>query len=175
MFDTNTHIIERIGETDQHYLAGNSPDLALERGDLRLQLVTISRNRQERLYFLHEAIAILEQSRIEFEEMPMQSYVDLSLQLAKAYMIYFELTQENKFAIITQQILKPLAHLNYADVYFFLAYASAVKNETALTKHWLNKYIKTELCDYQLVMEHPAFVTIHQEAWFKHLIKSQLH
>ena len=66
MSDTSKMIVERIGETDQRYLNGNSPELALERGDLLLQLVTLSHNRQERLHFLHEAIAILEQSRVEF-------------------------------------------------------------------------------------------------------------
>ncbi len=83
MLDTSKMIVERIGETDQHYLAGNTPELALERGDLRLQLVEISRNRQERVHFLHEAIAILETSRVEFDEMPMSLYIDLSLQLVK--------------------------------------------------------------------------------------------
>lgn len=51
MSDTSKMIVERIGETDQRYLDGNSPELALERGDLRLQLVTLSHNRQERLHF----------------------------------------------------------------------------------------------------------------------------
>ncbi|MDN5691213.1 MAG: hypothetical protein L0G98_11110, partial [Acinetobacter sp.] len=36
MFDNTKQIISRIGETDQLYLSGNTPELALERGDLRL-------------------------------------------------------------------------------------------------------------------------------------------
>ncbi|MEB3752984.1 hypothetical protein [Acinetobacter sp. MD2(2019)] len=175
MLNTHTQIIERLGATDQLYLTENSPELALERGDLRLQLVTLSKNRQERVYFLHEAIAILESARIEFEEMPMRDYIQLSLQLGKAYMMYFELTQEHKFAIITQQILKPLAHLQDANVYFFLAYASSVKNEVALTKHWLKKYAKTEYVDVQLLIEHSGFAGLRQESWFKDLVKAQLH
>ncbi|MFT4021717.1 MAG: hypothetical protein QM666_09400 [Acinetobacter sp.] len=171
---TSQHIIARIGETDQCYLTANSPELALERGDLRLQLVTISRNRQERLYFLHEAIAILEQSRIEFEEMPQQLYIDLSLYLSKAYMIYFELNQEDKFATITQQILKPLAHLENGDVYFFLAYASAVKNELALTRHWLNKYVKSPTFDHQLLLQHSAFAALGAYDWFIKLTRQHL-
>jgi hypothetical protein len=104
----------------------------LERGNLRLQLVTFSNNRQEQLYFLHEALAILEQARIEFEEISIQLYVDLSLQLAKAYMIYFELSQDNKFALITQQILKPLSHLPYGDL-FLLGICLNGEKRTALT------------------------------------------
>lgn len=175
MSDTSKIIVERIGETDQHYLAGNSPELALERGDLRLQLVTISHNRQERLHFLHEAIAILEQSRVEFEEMPMSLYIDLSLQLAKAYMVYFELNREAKFALITQQILKPLAHLNHGDVFFFLAYASVVKDELALTRHWLDKYSKSNVCDLDLLHQHPAFDNIRKLDWFKTLVHAKAH
>ena len=49
----NSHkIIQRIGETDQLFLQGNSPELALERADLRLQLVGLSKNHQEQVYFL---------------------------------------------------------------------------------------------------------------------------
>jgi len=175
MLDTSKMIVERIGETDQHYLAGNTPELALERGDLRLQLVEISRNRQERVHFLHEAIAILETSRVEFDEMPMSLYIDLSLQLAKAYMMYYELNREAKFATITQQILKPLAHLQHGDVLFFLAYASAVKAEYALARHWLEKYSQCTEFDLELMQHHSAFTQVHQHDWFKTLIRSKTH
>ncbi|MHA3092722.1 hypothetical protein [Acinetobacter brisouii] len=175
MLNNSQEIIARIGETDQLYLDANSPELALERGNLRLQLVTFSNNRQEQLYFLHEALAILEQARIEFEEISIQLYVDLSLQLAKAYMIYFELSQDNKFALITQQILKPLSHLPYGDLYFFLAYASMVKNEQAFTKHWLRKYVVSSEYDHELLHTHPAFKPLRQEIWFIELIKTQFH
>ncbi len=40
-------IVSRIGETDQLYLTENTPELALERAELRMQLVTLSRVRQE--------------------------------------------------------------------------------------------------------------------------------
>ena len=42
--------------------------------------------------------------------MPLSLYLNLSLCLAKAYMIYFEITKIVNFALITQQILKPLAY-----------------------------------------------------------------
>ena len=57
-------VIARIGETDQLFLSNNTPELALERADLRLQLVVLSHIRQEQLHFLQEAIVLLEQARI---------------------------------------------------------------------------------------------------------------
>ena len=166
MSNPTQQLIARIGETDQLFLANNTPELALERADLRLQLVTLSHLRQEQLHFLQEAIVLLEQARVEYEEMPMRLYLDLSLQLAKAYMLYFEITQEPRFALITQQILKPLAYTEEADIYFFLAYASAVKQEPALTQHWLKKYVKCFNHDADVIHQHPAFHEARQQDWF---------
>ena len=169
------HIIQRIGETDQLYLQENSAELALERADLRLQLVMLSRIRQEQVHFLQEAVVLLEQSRIEFAEMPLSLYVNLSLHLAKAYMLYFEITREPRFALITQQILKPMTHDDYGDIYFFLAYASAAKNEPSLSRHWLKKYVKTQAFDLELMRGHSAFDAFREEPWFEQLIQSKLH
>ncbi|PWF32506.1 hypothetical protein DBB30_32945, partial [Yersinia pestis] len=63
---TTKQIIQRLGETDQLYLKGNTPELTLERADLRLQLVTLSELRQEQRHFLQEAVVLLEQGRVEF-------------------------------------------------------------------------------------------------------------
>ncbi len=82
-------IVSRIGETDQLYLTENTPELALERAELRMQLVTLSRVRQEQIHFLQEAIVLLEQARMEYEEMPMSLYLNLSLHLAKALYALF--------------------------------------------------------------------------------------
>ncbi|KAA8734509.1 hypothetical protein F4V57_06000 [Acinetobacter qingfengensis] len=168
-------IIQRIGETDQFYLKKNTPELALERGDLRLQLVTLSHNRQEQIHFLHEAIVILEQSRLEFDEIPLQLYLDLSLQLGRAYMMYYELTRDTKFATITQQILKPLAHYQDGDLLFLLAYACAVKSEFAMTKHWLQKYVRSPVFDFALLQNHTAFQHLQSQQWFAGLLKGKLH
>ena len=168
-------IIQRIGETDQLFLAGNTPELALERGDLRLQLVTLSRVRQEQTYFLQEAIVLLEQGRVEFEEMPLEMYLNLSLHLAKAYMIYFELTREVRYATITQQILKSMTNYEHPDIYFFLAYASASKHEAAMTRHWLTKYSKMQNFDLELLQQHPAFNDYRSLEWFAKILKSRMH
>ncbi|QER40599.1 hypothetical protein F2A31_13195 [Acinetobacter suaedae] len=175
MSNETKQVITRIGETDQLYLTNNTPSLALERADLRLQLVILSHVRQEQLHFLQEAIVLLEQARIEYDEMPLSIYLNLSLYLAKAYMIYYELTKEQRFALITQQILKPLAHHDHLDIYFFLAYASAVKQEQALTRHWLIKYVSCFNHDLELLHAHPAFDLIRKEDWFKALIRKKAH
>lgn len=140
-------IIERLGETDQLFLQENSAVLALERGELRLKLVALSKNKQEKIHFLHEALAILEQARLEFENIEMALYLDLSVLLGRAYMVYFELTQDSKFLIITQQIIKPLTSSNRSEVFLLLAHVCSYKKEFALTKHWLKKYIGSEHYD----------------------------
>ena len=174
MRTSTQQIIQRIGETDQLFLQSNSAELTLERSELRLQLVTISHLRQEQIHFLQEAIVILETARIELEELSKAMFIHLSLQLAKAYMLYFEITRENRFAIITQQILKPLAQTEDGDIYFFLAYATASKGETSLTRHWLTKYAKTTAWDFKLLSEHHAFKDFHAEDWFQSLLKCKL-
>lgn len=171
MFENTNQIISRIGETDQLYLSGNTPELALERGDLRLQLVAKSHSKQEQIHFLQEAIVLFETARVEYEEIVMSVYVNLSLQLAKAYMIYFELTKEARYALITQQVLKPMTQHENPEIYFMLAYASISKNDFALTRHWLSKYAKTTDSNLALLQQHPAFKSLQPEDWFKQLIE----
>ncbi|MDQ8954344.1 hypothetical protein RFH42_15450 [Acinetobacter rudis] len=167
-------IVSRIGETDQLFLQENTPELALERANLRLQLVHASHSRAEQIHFLQEAIVLLEQARVEFEQMPLTLYLDLSIQLAKTYLKYFEISQEQRFALITQQILKPLTVYENAEIYFLLAYASIAKNEPAMTRHWLNKYAKSIHFDPILIKQHPAFQDLQQHNWFNILIKTHL-
>lgn len=175
MFDNTKHVISRIGETDQLYLSNNTPELALERGDLRLQLVALSNSKQEQIHFLQEAIVLLEAARVEYEEMPLSLYTKLSLHLAKAYMIYFEISKESRYALITQQILRPMAHYENGDIYFMLAYASVVKGEYSLARHWLSKYVKTAELDLELYQQHQAFDCVRREPWFNQLIQNKLH
>ena len=175
MAKMTTDLITRIGETDQLYLEQNTPELALERADLRLQLVALSNIRQEQIHFLQEGIVLLEQGRLSFEEMPMSLYIELSLHLAKAYMMFYELTHEDKYALITKQILKPLTVHEDADVFFLLSYASIMKKELAMTRHWLTKYAKTAEFDVTLLKQHHAFEAVRHEDWFAKLIETKLH
>ncbi len=171
MSEAIKQLINRVGETDQTYLQENSPELALERAKLRLELVTHSRVKSEQIHFLQEAIVILEQARVEVDEMPLSLYLALSLQLAQAYMIYFELTGETRFALITQQVLKPLAHYQDADIFFMLAYAAISQKEMAMTRYWLKKYAEHASCDFNLLIEHPAWKNHHQDDWWIEFIK----
>ncbi|MFC2997128.1 hypothetical protein ACFODO_18105 [Acinetobacter sichuanensis] len=175
MSENTKQIIARIGETDQLYLQENTPELALERGDLRLQLVVQSNSKQEQAHFLQEAIVLFETARVEYEEMPLPLYVKLSLHLAKAYMIYFEISKEPRYALITQQILKSMTQYENGDIYFMLAYASISKNDLALTRHWLKKYLKTAEFDLELLQEHPAFNAVRKTDWFTDIIQNKLH
>lgn len=175
MSENTKQIIARIGETDQLYLQENTPELALERGDLRLQLVVQSNSKQEQAHFLQEAIVLFETARVEYEEMPLPLYVKLSLHLAKAYMIYFEISKEPRYALITQQILKSMTQYENGDIYFMLAYASISKNDLALTRHWLKKYLKTAEFDLELLQEHPAFHPVRKTDWFTGIIQNKLH
>lgn len=174
MRPTTQQIIQRIGETDQLFLQANHPELAIERAELRLELVTLSHLRQEQIHFLQEAIVILEQARIEFDQISKALFIDLSLHLAKSYMVYFEITREKRFAIITQQILKPWSSDDFGDIYFFLAYATISKEEKALTRHWLSKYAKTQAFDPSLLTDHHAFKALHHEAWFNELLEIKM-
>lgn len=162
-------IIQRLGETDQLFLEENSAQLALERAQLRLQLVDLSKHKAEKIHFLHEAIALLEQARIEFDDVATAIFVDLSLALVQAYMRYYELTHELKFATIMQQILKPMAHLQYADIYLMLAYACACKQEPALTRHWLTKYCACNDSNLNSLNRFRVFDRFKQEVWFQSL------
>ena len=172
MAEDTQAIISRIGETDQLFLQQNTPALALERASLRLQLVHISHSRAEQVHFLQEAIVLLEQARVEFEQMHLSLYLELSIQLAKTYLTYFELSQEQRFALITQQILKPLTIHEHAEIYLLLAHASIRKNEPAMSRHWLKKYAKSKQFDPLLLNSHPAFSELKQYDWFVHLLKA---
>ena len=57
MSNETKQVIARIGETDQLYLNGNTPELALERAELRLQLVLLSHVRQEQFFFFKQKTA----------------------------------------------------------------------------------------------------------------------
>lgn len=168
-------VIARIGETDQLYLENNTPELALERATLRFELVKMSQVRQEQIHFLQEGIVLLEQARVEYDEMPMSLYLDLSMALAQAYMQYFDITQEKHFPLIAQQILKPLTAHNRGDILLLLAHTCAVKNELALTRHWLTKYSKTSDFNLDTLKSHNAFDAVQEELWFLKLIQTKMH
>ena len=175
MLKNTKHIVARIGETDQLYLENNTPELALERAQLRFELVKFSQVRQEQIHILQEGIVLLEQARIEYEEIPMSLYLDLSLALAQAYMQYYDITKEKHLTLIAQQILKPLTSHNRGNILLSLAHTCAEKKELALTRHWLTKYSTTPIYDLEIVIQHAAFKSFKDENWFNQLVQSKLH
>lgn len=132
-------LIQQLGETDQQFLQQNSPELALQRGQIRLKLIQISKQKAEQLYFLQQTLVILEQARLEFDEMPLSLYLDLSILLAQAYLVYFELSQQTRYALIAQQILKPLAHHQSIEIYQVLIQAAHAQQHNAMAQHWRKK------------------------------------
>ncbi|MFB2538639.1 MULTISPECIES: hypothetical protein [unclassified Acinetobacter] len=167
-------LIAEIGDSDQAFLQENSPSLALRRAKLRLQLIPHSVQEAEQLYFLHEAIVILEQARLEFDEMPLSLYIDLSVALADAYFVYYTLEKQNRFAVIIQQILKPLAHHEHADIYYHLACVSAIQNKPAMLQHWLKKYLKHENSELARIHDNRVFVDFKELDWWQNLLKTKL-
>lgn len=140
MTDTST-LIKQLGDTDEQYLNQNTPQLALKRGQLRDELAKFSRNKQEKLYFLNEAVVILEQARLQFEQMPMSLYLSLSLMLSEVYLHYFDITLEQRYALIAEQVLRPLAHHGHPDVFATLQTACECQNKSALARYWQSKAV----------------------------------
>lgn len=68
MSNETKHVVNRIGETDQLYLSENTPELALERADLRLQLVVLSHVRQEQLHFLQKPSCYLSKPELNLRK-----------------------------------------------------------------------------------------------------------
>lgn len=164
-------LIADIGASDQQFLIENRPELALKRAKYRLELIHYSNRIPEKIYFLQEAIVILEQARLLFEEIPLDLYLDLSIALAEAYLCYFKIEQKNHFATIIQQVLKPLSHHPRAELYFLLAYASAIKNEPALTQYWLKKYFQHPLSDLNDIITNPIFTQYQDQTWWTTLTR----
>lgn len=172
---TAQQIIARLGETDQLALQAQSAHLDLERARLRMQLVQLSQHKAEKTYFLQEAIVLLEQARLHEDAAEEALYVSLTVQLGQAYMLYYEIEQQQHFALICQQIVKPLSHLADADIYCLLAYAAVVQQHMAMARHWLLKYSQCASFDVALLWQHPAFSTLQHLDWFKQLRQRTLH
>lgn len=132
-------LIADIGTTDQLFLQHNTAELALQRGRLRLQLVELSQHDKEKIYFLQQAIAILEQARLIFDDIELSIYLELSIVLAQTYLSYYHLTQQIHFAVIAQQIIKPLAHHQHLQIYQLLQHCAIAQQQSAMAQYWQQK------------------------------------
>lgn len=168
-----SHLISRIGETDQEYLSASTPLLALQRAKLRLELVRFSHQKNEKVYFLSEAAMLLELAITESEEVLLNA--TLSAGLAEVYLEFYQTTLEDRYITIVNQILKPLTHLDQHDIMMGLARASAAKQHSALTQHWLSRWSKLGNTATNDLLHYPEFQHFQQEGWFSDLLKQKMH
>lgn len=143
-FSTKQDLVAQIGQTDQQFLYNNTPELALKRGQLRLELITLSQQHGEKIYFLQQAISILEQARLYFNEMSQTLFIDLSILLTRSYILYFKLTQQQPFLLIAQQIIKPLSHHQYLKIYQLLQEIAHLRKQPSMEKYWQQKMEKLQ-------------------------------
>ena len=172
----SAEVVAKVGETDQQYLASPSPALAKDRAQLRLRLVELSNHKQEQLYFLTEAVVLLETALMEANEL--EDHIELSAALGETYLTYYDLTKEKRYLIITKQVVKPLSHHAHPLILIILIRLSALEGHFALVRHWMTRLVRlptmhpVQLDDIHNTKE---LSQLAQEDWFKQLLKQKLH
>lgn len=132
-------LIQALNNADTQYLKSNTPKLAYTRANIRFELASISQSTKEKQLFLNQAVAILEQSLLTFDELPLSLHLQLSLLLAKCYFSLYEIDKQRHYLVICEQIIKPLSHHNYKSIYELLAQIHKQQNKPKLSQHWQNK------------------------------------
>lgn len=132
-------LISRLNQTDKDYETQSTPELAYERASIRLELANFSQKSQEKQLFINQAVVILEQALISFDEMALNTHIQLSLLLGESYLSLYHLTQKTPYLTIAEQIVKPLSHHNYQVIYEKLATIHQLQNKPKLSQHWQNK------------------------------------
>ena len=173
---SSAEVVAKVGETDQQFLVEPSPSLAKIRAQLRLRLVEISNQKQEQLYFLTEAVVLLETALMEVNAL--EDHIELSAALGETYLTYYHLTQEQRYLIITKQVVKPLSHHAHPLILFILVRLNVLEGHLSLAKHWLTRLMHLptlhplQFEDIQTTKELSKVVS---EDWFKQLLKQKLH
>lgn len=132
-------LITQLNKTDQLYQHQNTPELALERANIRKQLFQLSERVPEKTLFINQAVLILEQALMTFDELTIQQHIQLSLMLSECYLDWYELNKQVAYLTIAEQIIKPLSHHNYRSIYLLLSKINALQNKPKLSQHWQNK------------------------------------
>lgn len=160
-------IVARVGETDQLFLTEPTPMLAIERAQLRLMLVSLSHNQSEQLYFLGEAAVILELADVEAEDQA--THVLLAAHLAAVYLKFHHLTPQQRYLTVVGQILRAHSNAEYSPIFLGLARMDAAQGKTALSKHWLTRWLKVfnPKVDSSSLDEYPEFKEYLSEDWFQ--------
>lgn len=134
-----TTLIAQLNQSDKAYETQNTPKLAHTRASIRKQLANFSKHPKEKQLFLNQALIILEQALLTFEEMPITTALQLNLLLADCYLSLYEIDKKAHYLIISEQIIKPLAHHNYRPIYELLSHIHHLQNKPKLSQHWQNK------------------------------------
>ncbi len=167
---TISELIARVGETDQLFLTEPTPMLAIERAQLRLQLVAKSNNQSEQLYFLGEAAVILELADAEAEDQA--THVLLAAQLAAVYLQFNQVTPQKRYLTVVGQILRPHSNAEHPAIFLGLARMDAAQHKQALTKHWLGRWLKvlTTEADSDALNTYPEFSEYLSDEWFQQIV-----
>lgn len=165
-----SEVIARVGETDQIFLTAPTPQLAIERAQLRLKLVSMSNNQSEQLYFLGEAAVILELAGTEVEDQA--TSVLLAAQLAAVYLQFNQVTPQKRYLTVAGQILRPHSNSECPAIFLGLARMDAAQHKVALMKHWLARWLKVldKQTDSRVLLASPEFKEYQSEEWFKQLM-----
>ena len=173
---TSADVVAKLGETDQQFLTMPSTDLAITRARLRLRLVDLSNHKQEQVYFLTEAVVLLETALVQAELL--DEALALSAALGETYLRFYQLTKEQHYLVVTRQVAKPLAHHNHPLILFTLVRSSVLEGHVAMAKHWLSRLMRLpNIHPLQVEDIHTAqdLSAVAHEDWFKQLLKQKLH
>ncbi|RYY80556.1 MAG: hypothetical protein EOO69_01255 [Moraxellaceae bacterium] len=166
-------LVKKIGETDQQFLTNPTPELAKIRANLRVQLVKHSHQRQEQIYFLTEAAALLEIALMEISSL--EQHLALSAALGETYLEFYHVTQETRYLIISKQVIKPLSHHASTEILLALARLSAAENHPSLVKHWMTRLMQIPNIDLMDIRQAAELDSYRDEDWFKALLRTHLH
>lgn len=170
---SSADIVKKIGETDQQFLTNPTPELAKTRANLRVQLVQYSHQKQEQLYFLTEAAALLEIALMDVGSL--EQHVELSAALGETYLQFYHVTQEKRYLIISRQVIKPLSHHASPEILLALARLSATEQHPSLVKHWLTRLMQLPNMDMMRIRQAAELDLYRHEDWFNELLKPYLH
>lgn len=170
---SSADIVKKIGETDQQFLSNPTPELAKTRATLRVQLVHYSHQKQEQLYFLTEAAALLEIALMDAGSL--QQHIELSAALGETYLQFYHVTQEQRYLIISRQVIKPLSHHPSPEILLALARLSATEKHPSLVKHWLTRLMQLPNMDMMRIRQATELDGYRHEDWFNNLLKPYLH
>ncbi|ONG38444.1 hypothetical protein BKE30_12330 [Alkanindiges hydrocarboniclasticus] len=173
ILQSSADIVRKIGETDQQFLTNPTPELAKIRAHLRVQLIQFSHQKTEQVYFLTEAAALLEIALMEVGNFA--QHVELSAALGETYLQFYHVTKEQRYLVISKQVIKPLSHCDSPDILLALARLSATEKHSALVKHWLSRLMQLPTMDVNSIRQAAELDLYRHEDWFKELLKPHLH